>query len=207
MTITKQTAKRLAIASVILAAGAGAAYAAFTSNTVSLTGNKITTGNAAIKLCDVDGENGWTTSVNPSLNLTGLLPEEERNLLGDRQIFIGNDNTALTGNFTDARCSQYLETAALSDAPLKVTPNLIFTNETCPDPLQSNIKIRFEIDGIDTGYKTLNSWATNATSFGNTLLPGQVQQVKAFTQLSSTTTTQNSQCDFTINLTGKQPTA
>lgn len=206
MTIKKKLAQQLAVGAGLLTLSAGAAYAAFTSNTVSFTGNRLTTGSAAVKLCDVDGQNAWTENITPEFDLAAMMPGEERDLLGDREIYIGNDNAELANNFTDARCGEYLADRGNSVAPLRITPNVAMTSETCPDPLQSYVKLRFEINGVDTDYKTLNGWASNASQFAE-FQPGQMGTIKAFAQLSSTTSQQEGSCDFAITFTGKQPTS
>lgn len=188
-----------------VAVSAGAAYAVFKSNTVSIDGNKLTTGQATVKLCDTQGTNGWATSISPNLNALGMSPGEERNMLGEREIYIGNDNGQLADVLVD-RCDQYSEVAASSTVPMQMVANVSFTDEQCPDPLQSNVKLRFTVNGQDTGYKTLNSWATNTTTVEPLLAPGETGQIQAFAQLSSTTNVQGASCDFAITFTGKQPT-
>lgn len=205
--INPKNPKLLIAIGVLVAAGAGVAYAAFASNTVSLTGNQLTTGSANVKLCDVSGGNAWLESITPGFDLAGMVPGEERDLMGTREIYLGNDNSQLATSFADARCGAYLATAGLSNTPVSTVPTVQFNAETCADPLPSNVKLRFNINGIDTDAKTLTAWSSNTTKYGDAILPGKVAAVKAFAQLSTTATVQNGRCDFTVNFTGKQPTA
>ncbi len=195
------------LAFIVLALGLGvsATYASFTSNSVMIAGNTLTTGQATLKLCDISGANSWDSSINPSLNLSQVIPNEERDLLLTREVYVGNDNGHLVGSAGSGKCTNYSNPAGGSSTPLRLLPNISFAPETCPDTLPSNIKLRFEINGMDTGYKTLNSWSSNATSFDPLLNPGGAATVKAFALLSAGTTNQQGSCTFTITFAGKQP--
>ena len=196
--------KRVSLVALLVLAGSGIAYASFTSNTVTLGSNAVTTGEANLKLCDTGDKNLWLSGINPPLNTTRILPDEERDLLGSRAVYIGNDNGLLPANFANTHCQAYGETAGNSNTPLKVVPTVVFQTETCPAPLPSNIKLRFNFNDQPTEYKTLTSWSSNTTTYEPKLNPGGTALVNIFAQLSSTTTLQSGQCQFTINMTGKQ---
>lgn len=196
--------KRLGLLGALIIAGSGIAYASFVSNTVTLGSNALTTGEASLKLCDTEDKNQWLTAVNPTLNISRMLPDEERDLLGQRLVYVGNDNSKLAANFTNNHCQVYGETAGNSNTPLKLTPSVVFQTETCPTPLPSNIKLRFNFNDQPTEYKTLTSWSSNTTAFEPVITPGSAALVSIFAQLSSTTSVQSERCQFTINLTGKQ---
>lgn len=204
MHLTKKQIRLFALAITLVAASATGAYATFTSNAAQITNNRLTTGSANVKLCDSKGQNAWQNSITPEVNLTSMLPNEERNLMGDRAVYFGNDNGFLETSLENETCPIYNDIAGSSNTPVVLMPNAIFAAESCPDTLPSNIRLRFEIDGIDSGYKTLNAWSSNTARYGAAILPGQASTVKVFAQLSSTTTAQNATCDFTVNLTGKQ---
>ena len=187
-------------------------YATFISNSIDIANNTVSTGQAALKLCHAEsselpaGQNGWVTSVTPYLNANNMAPGEERNLLGSQTILIGNDSGYLDALPAGDPCGHYGEPSSLSSTALKLTPTVSFTEESCPDPLATNIKVRFDVKGIDTGYKTLNSWKTNTTSVEPVFEIGQSGRLGIFSQLSTTATVQNGICNFAIHLVGKQPT-
>lgn len=91
----KKLLKSIISLAVVLALGAGATYALFTSNTVTISNNTLTTGEAAIKLCNADGTNNWKTSVNPSFTLADMIPGGEGELSEGMRIYLGNDGGGL----------------------------------------------------------------------------------------------------------------
>lgn len=198
--------KHLAVIVGISGLSVTAAYATFTSNSVAVYGNTIRTGEAALKVCDGTAANRWTTNITTNLNLDGIIPDEERDLLGNQVVYVGNDNGGLQG-VLPGNCTSYLDAASQSRTPLRLTPNVVFASETCPDPLPSNLKLRFEVKGTSSDYKTLNAWSSNTTGIDPALTPGEASRVKVYTQLSSTSTAQNASCTFGMTFTGKQPTS
>lgn len=203
----KQIARRLAIVLTAIGLGTGATYASFTSNQVHVRDNLVTTGQAAIKICDVAGSNTWGFSLGASENLGKMAPDEERELFPEHEIRLANDNGQLEQSLDSNRCPSYSETATTSTTALKILPNAEFAAESCTDTLPTHVRLRFEIDGVDTGYKTLNAWSTNTTSYEPALEPGGSVPIQMFAQLSSSATAQDLSCLFNIRLSGKQPTA
>jgi hypothetical protein len=188
-----------------LSLGIGATFASFTSNVVSITGSTVTTGEAALKVCDVGETNKWSNTISPSLSISGVIPGEERDLLGTHEIYLGNDDGNLTNNLMNSACSSYsADPVGSSDVAMKILPNVFLPTGSCPDALTSNIKLRFEVNGTSTDAKTLNAWVTNTTQAEPILGAGQEGQLKVYAQLSSTTTSSNTPCSFTLNFTGKQ---
>lgn len=200
----KQIIRSAAIVVTTIGLSASATYASFTSNQVTVPDSRLTTGQAAIKICEVSANNNWGNSIEPSTNLSQLIPDEERELFANREIYIGNDNGQLATSLDQEKCSGYSEAANLSTTPLRLMPTVSFATENCPESLPTHIRLRFELDGIDTGYRTLNSWLTNTTQYGAVVLPGFNVGVKTFAQLSSSATTQDLSCLFGIQFNGKQ---
>jgi hypothetical protein len=205
--LQKRIIRSLVVVVATLGMGASASYASFTSNQVTVPGNVLTTGQAAIKVCDVGQLGNWSYATGSSNNLSGLIPDEERELFVSRDIVIGNDNGNLTHALANGSCQSYGEAASASTAPVKLLPTTSFAAENCPDTLPSQIRLRFDFDGADTGYRTLNSWSTNTTQYGPVIPPGGTTKVRMFAQLSSTATAQALSCTFGIQMNGKQPTS
>ncbi len=199
--------RTLAILFASLVLGISGAYASFTSNVVNIQGTSITTGQAVLKLCD-KAIRVWRNTLTPNISLADMNPEEERDIFSERELWVGNDGGKLHSGIEQGTspCFTYAEGFGHSTTPLRLVPNVVIASETCPDPLPSNIKLRFELNGQDTGAKTLNAWNTNTTQFDPVITANQRITLKAYAQLSSTTTSQNGNCAFTINFTGKQPT-
>ncbi len=188
--------------------GIGATYASFTSNSVTLANTTVTTGSANLKLCDNQSGNQWQTAISPLFNLSGLNPDQERELFSDRSLYIGNDNGQLATATGTSDCSGYGgDPVGSSSVNLRLVPNVSFTEESCPAPLPSNLKLRFEVNGIATDNKTLTSWSSNTTSVDPVIVPGQVGQIRTFVIMSSTATAQGTNCNFNISFTGKQPSS
>ena len=71
--MNKHILKGVVSIAVVVALGVGATYAAFTSNTVTISNNQLATGSANIKVCNnTNLANGWQESINPNLTLAGL---------------------------------------------------------------------------------------------------------------------------------------
>lgn len=196
--------KRLGLLIGLLILGGSVAYASFVSNTVTIGSNTVTTGEASLKLCDTGDKNQWLTGINPNLALSRMKPDEERDLLGQRAVYVGNDNGLLAANFTNGQCQQYGEIASNSNTAVRLVPTVVIQSDACPAPLPSQIKLRFNLNDQVSEYKTLTSWSTNTTAYEPVANPGSATRLNIFAQLSSTASVQNERCQFTINLTGKQ---
>lgn len=186
--------------------GAGAAYAFYLSNTVSIGNNTVTTSEAAIKVCDVTGNNRWTTSMSPALNLSAMVPGEERDAFAGRIMYVGNDNSSLETAAGGSRCTTYDTSVPReqSTVAMKLVPTLAWANESCPISLANDLQVKIDVDTASSGFKTLQTWSSNAADVGSQLAPNSASQFKVYTQLASGSTVQNGSCTFTINLTGKQ---
>ncbi len=197
--------RNLAVVVASLTLGVGAAYASFVSNNVGVTGVTLTTGEANLKLCD-SSQGTWLNTISPPVS-TGLLlsPGEERDIFSDRIITIGNDDGNLGDTGDSNSCTNYgTDPVGHSSVTLKLVPKVTFEETACIDPLPSNLKLRFEINGQTTDAKTLNSWSSNATQFEPTFPAGAEGTVKTMASLSSTATAQQASCTFNISFTGKQ---
>ena len=190
----------------VLALGVGTTFALLTSNTATLSNNTITTGSAAIKLCKANagGEDNWKNTLAGNFTLSDMVPgASERELTAGADIEVGNDSGTLTDNLTGpTRCNGYLDAASSSDVNLKLVPKI--ETLVCPGTLPTDLQLRFDIGGIDSGYGTLAFWQTNTTQYGVQFSPDQNGQIKVFSQLSSGATQQNNTCTFDLTFTGGQ---
>lgn len=187
----------------ILALGTGATYALFTSNTVTVSNNTLTTGNATVKICNALGANNWRNSVNPSFVANKLVPGgPEKELSSTGELYLGNDNGGLVP-VAPGKCTSYFDAAGMSDVPMKFVPQM--TAVTCDDAsLKDQMMVRFEIGGVDSGYGSLTFWETNTTTYGATVNPDFAGSLKIYTKLDSAATLQNKTCTFNATFTGKQ---
>ena len=186
----------------VLALGIGATYALFTSNTATLSNNTITTGAAAIKLCNATTGDQWANSLATNFTLTGMVPgATERELTLGTTLFAGNDSGTLNNNL-GGDCTTYLDTASNSSVNMKLVPKVSFVS--CPGGVENDIQITFVIGGVDSGYGTLAFWSTNAGTYGVQLNPDDTGLVKVFSQLPSGATVQGTACNFDITFQGLQ---
>jgi hypothetical protein len=199
--------KMLILATVILSIifGTGFAYALFTSNVLSISNNSITAGEAAIKFCDTVDTNAWTTNMNPATTLAGMVPGEEREVYGGRNIFIGNDGGQLANVLGSGWCTSYQSTVNNSTVSLRIVPNLELTSDTCPTGMADTIQLRLTF-GSQSLTKTISAWAANTAPFDAPLLPNAAQSFHAYAQYDTTATTQAAACNFNVHFTGLQTT-
>jgi len=188
----------------VVALGIGTTYALFTSNTVTMSANSITTGVAAIKLCRATTDDAWRNALTTNFTLTGMIPGGvEKELTTGAEIHVGNDSGGLINNLTvPTRCNTYGDTASSSSTNVKLVPKI--QNLVCPGTLPTDLQLRFEIGGIDSGFGTMAFWQTNATPYGAQFNPDQDGQVKIFSQLSSGATDQGTACTFDVTFQGLQ---
>lgn len=191
----------LAVVGLVSLSG-GLVYAYFISNTISIQGNQVSSGEAAVKLCD-SAVAGWTTSVTKNFDLGRLLPGQERNLMADNTtLLIGNDNGSLSD--AAAPCNAYIDRSVASNTPLRFVPRVAYNAEVCSESAINDFKLRFEVDGIDTGYRSLAEWQTNDAVVEPIFQPGQFGNLKTFVQLNPESTQHNASCPFDLNLVARQ---
>ncbi len=202
--MSKKLSYQIVLVVFAVVCGCGAVYAAFVSNTVTIANNTLTTGEAAIKICDYTGSNSWTTSLSPSLNLDNVAPGEERELFPDRDIEVGNDGGYLDQALTNNRCPSYALTPNRTQTVLAIVPIVNLLSPDCPSTLATDISLRFDFNGTSSSAKTLLDWSTNHQLIGDALRPNTASQLKVFAALAPDSSSQNASCTFTINLTGQQ---
>lgn len=189
-----------------LAIGGGITYALFNSNTVTISGNSMAGGEAAIKLCNATGANNWRNTISPSLSVSDLVPSatDTKQLTADNQIYLGNDGGSLDA-LLDPSCDTYFDTASSSDVAMAIVPTL--NTVRCPDDpnLATQMKLKFDFnDGtVVTSEKSLTDWTSNSTGWGS-LAPDEVYEVNIIGRLGTGATTQNGTCTFDINFAGEQ---
>lgn len=189
----------------VLALGAGATYALFTSNTVTVSNNTLTTGEATIKLCNVDGDNEWQNSISPVFTLTDLVPGAvEEELSATAEIWLGNDGGGLVP-VAPGKCTAYdaIDGVGSSDVTMNFVP--VVTNLVCGDAsLLNDLTLRLELNGTTMNTLSLGTWAANITAYGPTLAPDFAGQLKLYAALDSGATVQNTTCTFDVTFTGEQ---
>lgn len=194
--------RSLASLGLVLSLGAGATYALFTSNSTTLQSSALTTGEAAIKLCNdsSDGSHTWKNTIAPLLSLNSLAPgADDSELTANHDLYVGNDD----GSLSAGTCTTYEDAASSSDVSMKLVP--VLANLTCgDDSLKNDLKLKFDIGGTASSTKSLDDWTTNTTSYGIVLAPGDEQEVKIFADFASASTVQNKTCTFDVTFTGKQ---
>lgn len=213
---------------IALALAVSGTYAAFTSNSVTISASTLSTGTAEIKLCQADtaGMHDWRTTVAPGLTLSNLTPAANTSdpgteLTATKSILLGNDGGTLpasAGSFPGT-CNTYGEAAGSSDVAMRILPTVVVSSCSSAD-MAGQLELRFALANSDettqvaeSDWKTLTTWGTNTTvmdqvgsSTDFVMTPNQVQQVKVFGRLKSTATsaTQGQSCTFNIVLTGQQ---
>lgn len=189
---------------VVLALGVGATYALFTSNTVTISANTLTTGEATIKLCNKLGLNDWRNTLSPVLILTDMIPGgTERELTGSAEIYLGNDNGVLGTNNTGG-CVSYFDAAGHSDVAMRMIPKV--SNLNCPgvSVLGDQLELRFDMNGSSTGYAPLSWWVNNIGPYTPTFNPGETARVLMYARLVSGAAAQKTTCTFDVTFTGEQ---
>lgn len=188
----------------VIALGAGATYALFTSNTATISANTLTTGLAEIKICKESTPGTWNSSVSPGYTIGGLVPgASETEVTAGSQIYLGNDDGDLENELGTGICDAYTGPEGSSDISLQMVPKI--SDLVCGDvSLQTDMQLRFLINGNNTGYGSLAFWTTNTSPIAQTFAPGQAFQVQIFTQLSSLATVQDTSCTFDLDFQGAQ---
>lgn len=189
----------------VLAIGSSATYALFTSNTVTISSNAVTTGEANIKLCNsFNGDDNWKDIINPDLSVGNLVPGGPSLPLTGADIYVGNDDGSLdTAVLPD--CDDYDESATegSSDVSMKLVPEI--TTPVCNAVgLEDELELEFVIGTTSSGFGSLTFWNTNTAQYGDTLAPGEGKKVVINARLVSTSESQNKTCEFDVNFTGKQ---
>lgn len=187
----------------ILALGVGATYALFTSVPVTLSANTLTTGLAEIRICKETAEGTWNTTAT-GFTVGGLVPgAAETELTTGVDVFLGNDDGTLATELGAGVCDAYTGAPGSSDIPLQMIPKI--STLVCGDvSLETDMELRFLINGNSTGYETLAFWETNTTPIAQTFAPGQAFEVQIFTQLDTGATFQNTSCTFDMDFQGSQ---
>jgi len=197
--------KSILTIAVVIAAGAGVTYAQFVSNTVSITGSQATTGDANLKLCNVEGNNNWHNTIAPSLVANNLIPGgAEVELTANDAVYLGNDNGSLNNNLgTD--CDSYgAVTPGSSDVVLDVIPTV--TNLSCEqESLETNTMLKISLGGDAGVEKSLAAWEANTVNpLINVISPDEAMQLEMFATLHNDETNPNATCTFDINFIGHQ---
>lgn len=183
--------------------GTGLAYAVFVSNTISISNNTITAGEAAIKFCDTVDANKWTTAMNPVTTLAGMIPGESRDVYAGRNIYIGNDGGQLTSLLGSNLCNGYLATASASNTSLKITPTLQISAESCPTAMADTTLLKLEL-GSEAVTKTVSQWVANSSPFEQVFTPNSTLHFQATASYDQAATTQAVGCSFVLHFSGSQ---
>lgn len=187
----------------VIALGAGATYALFTSNTVTLSNNTITTGEAAIKVCNATVGDQWDNSLATNFTLDGMVPgAAERQLTDGTTLFVGNDEGSLDNNL-GGDCTTYNGAIqSNSSINVKLVPQIVLNS--CPAAVADELELRFVIGGVDSGYGDITFWTTNAGVYGVQLDPDDTGLVQVYSQLPASATQQGETCTFDITFQGQQ---
>ena len=188
-----------------LVIGGGVTYALFTSNTVTISQTTLTSGTAAIKLCDGIDATGWRNSVTPTLTGLNLTPGTEQEITLGQDLYIANDDGTLATTTPPAGCNTYTEAFSLSTIPMTMIPKVAaVTGSNCPALAQNELELRFETGSFNSGYGSLTFWLTNVTPYSNIFSPGQEEEVRIFARLNPTSNQQGLNCIFDITFNGQQ---
>jgi len=199
----RRIVKSLVTLVAVIALGVGVTFAAFTSNTATISASSLTTGDANIKLCNSDGDDQWKNLISPALSLSDLVPgDTDKDLTAGVDIYLGNDSGDLTDNIAD-ECNTYGDTAGSSDVELSMVPTI--SNIVCDNAnLDDQFKVKFQIGSDQTGYLSLAQWSGNTSTVLPVFSIDESNQVKIFAELDSSATDQNANCTFDISFVGQQ---
>lgn len=203
--MNKKLLKSIVSLVAVLALGVGVTYALFTSNTVTISNNTLTTGEATIKLCNRDGTNNWKNSISPGLILTDMVPGVEEELTDDtHRIYLGNDGGNLSALWGGV-CDSYGDPAGSSDVPMRMVPKVMNVNCFGDSILKDQLKLRFTFSGgDDTGLGTLTYWMGNVAPYGPTFAVDAGYRIRMYSELDPSATLQNKTCTFDVDFTGVQ---
>lgn len=202
--MNKQLLRSILSLSVLALVGGGVTYALFTSNTVSITSNSLTSGSAEIKLCDATVEEKWTNSL-AGFSLSNLIPNApEEELTEGKDILLGNDSGTLNNNHADD-CTAYADgvTPGSSDTTLNIVPKVASTS--CDEAaLEDQLELQFSVGGTLSAWQSLSLWEANTASVGSSLAPDADIPIQVFARLDDLATDQDSGCTFDVTFTGEQ---
>jgi hypothetical protein len=193
-----------------LAIGGGITYALFTSNSVTVTQSKLTTGTANLRICDSSastpaGTNTWQDSFSSKIDFTGLTPSTTGvDITPNQKIYLGNDDGSLQDAIDNVLCNSYKSgvTPGNSNITLKMVPTI--SSLVCTDPaLKDAMELGFIYGASSPTYQSLNYWTTNDTASG-TFAAGEAKTLQLKARLDPNYTNQNQNCTFDTTFVGQQ---